>query len=67
MEVHGGADRGRLAHLPGHSRLRAGRPGPAVDRDQRWRQVHPSHVSQYGPEAATIGPPAGHPVLDTEP
>jgi uncharacterized protein YndB with AHSA1/START domain len=34
--------------------------------DQRWRQVHPSYVSQYGPEAATIGPPAGHPVLDTE-
>jgi hypothetical protein len=34
--------------------------------EQRWRQVHPSYVSQYGPEAATIGPPAGHPVLDTE-
>src|SRR5215467_9674372 len=32
--------------------------------DQRWRQVHPSYVSLYGPEAATLGPPAGHPVLD---
>ena len=29
-------------------------------------RLHPSYVSQYGPEAATIGPPAGHPVLDTE-
>jgi hypothetical protein len=26
--------------------------------------VHPSYVSRFGPEAATIGPPAGHPVLD---
>ena len=34
--------------------------------EQRWRQVHPSYVSRFGPEAATIGPPAGHPVLDTE-
>jgi uncharacterized protein YndB with AHSA1/START domain len=34
--------------------------------DQRWRQVHPSYVSRFGPEASTIGPPAGHPVLDTE-
>ena len=34
--------------------------------EQRWRQVHPSYVSQFGPEAATIGPPAGHPVLDAE-
>jgi uncharacterized protein YndB with AHSA1/START domain len=34
--------------------------------EERWRQVHPSYVGQYGPEAATIGPPAGHPVLDTE-
>ena len=34
--------------------------------DERWRQVHPGYVSQFGPEAATIGPPAGHPVLDTE-
>ncbi len=32
--------------------------------EQRWRQLHPAYVSQFGPEAATIGPPAGHPVLD---
>jgi uncharacterized protein YndB with AHSA1/START domain len=34
--------------------------------EQRWREVHPSYVSQFGPAASTIGPPAGHPVLDTE-
>ena len=34
--------------------------------EEHWRQVHPSYVSRYGPEAATIGPPAGHPVLDTD-
>ena len=33
--------------------------------EQRWRQVHPSYVSRFGPEASAIGPPAGHPVLDT--
>ena len=26
---------------------------------ERWRQVHPSYVQRLGPEAATIGPPAG--------
>ncbi len=25
----------------------------------RWREVHPSYVEELGPEAATIGPPAG--------
>src|SRR5262249_57717867 len=34
--------------------------------EQRWRQVHPSYVSRYGPEAATIRPPASHPVLAAE-
>ncbi len=34
--------------------------------EQRWRQVHPSYVSAFGPEASTIGPPTGHPVHDTE-
>jgi uncharacterized protein YndB with AHSA1/START domain len=34
--------------------------------EQRWRRVHPSYVSRFGPEASAIGPPAGHPVLDTE-
>jgi uncharacterized protein YndB with AHSA1/START domain len=32
--------------------------------EQRCRQLHPAYVSQFGPAAATIGPPAGHPVLD---
>jgi uncharacterized protein YndB with AHSA1/START domain len=43
----------------------AGQPLPWTG-EQRWRQVHPSYVSRFGPEAATIGPPAGHPVLDTD-
>ena len=25
----------------------------------RWREVHPEYVERMGPEAATIGPPAG--------
>ena len=25
----------------------------------RWREIHPSYVEEFGPEAATIGPPAG--------
>jgi hypothetical protein len=28
---------------------------PASD---RWQQVHPSYLDRFGPEAATIGPPA---------
>jgi uncharacterized protein YndB with AHSA1/START domain len=43
----------------------AGQPQPWTG-EQRWRQVHPSYVSRFGPEAATIGPPAGHPVPDTD-
>ena len=34
--------------------------------EERWRQVHPAYDSRFGPEASAIGPPAGHPVLDTE-
>ena len=36
-----------------------------LDRDsltewgERWRQVHPAYVERFGPEAATVGPPAG--------
>jgi len=26
---------------------------------ERWKQVHPSYVERFGPEAATIGPPEG--------
>jgi uncharacterized protein YndB with AHSA1/START domain len=33
-------------------------PGSAAD---RWRAVHPDYVAALGPEAATIGPPAGAP------
>ena len=25
----------------------------------RWREVHPGYVDEFGPEAATIGPPEG--------
>lgn len=25
----------------------------------RWREVHPTYVDRFGPEAATIGPPEG--------
>ena len=24
-----------------------------------WREVHPVYIEQFGPEAATIGPPEG--------
>ncbi len=41
----------------------AGTPPPWTV-EQRWRQLHPAYLSQFGPAAATIGPPAGHPVLD---
>jgi uncharacterized protein YndB with AHSA1/START domain len=33
----------------------AGLPAPG----DRWRQVHPTYVERFGPDAATIGPPAG--------
>jgi uncharacterized protein YndB with AHSA1/START domain len=26
---------------------------------ERWREVHPSYVERFGPEAAAIGPPPG--------
>lgn len=32
---------------------------PPWDPSDRWREVHPSYVDELGPEAATIGPPAG--------
>ena len=31
-------------------------PTPAT-----WSEVHPTYVQRFGPEAATIGPPEGHP------
>jgi uncharacterized protein YndB with AHSA1/START domain len=35
-----------------------GTPPPWTMSD-RWRAVHPDYVAELGPEAATIGPPAG--------
>ena len=32
---------------------------PAVPAGDRWAQVHPAYVEEFGPEAPTIGPPAG--------
>jgi uncharacterized protein YndB with AHSA1/START domain len=32
---------------------------PSWSASDRWREVHPSYVEELGPEAATIGPPAG--------
>ena len=26
---------------------------------ERWRQIHPVYVAELGPEASTVGPPAG--------
>ena len=37
------------------ARLAGTEPPPAG----RWTQVHPGYVTRFGPEAATIGPPAG--------
>ena len=32
---------------------------PPWSASDRWRAVHPSYLEDFGPEAATIGPPAG--------
>jgi uncharacterized protein YndB with AHSA1/START domain len=32
--------------------------GTPLDPSERWQAVHPGYVSRFGPEAATIGPPA---------
>jgi len=32
---------------------------PSGAAGERWRAVHPRYVEKFGPEAATIGPPAG--------
>jgi uncharacterized protein YndB with AHSA1/START domain len=39
------------SHLDGHE--------PGWSPSERWRELHPSYVDELGPEAATIGPPAG--------
>jgi uncharacterized protein YndB with AHSA1/START domain len=33
-------------------------PGNPTD---RWQQLHKSYIERFGPDASTIGPPAGHP------
>ena len=38
---------------------------PPWTAQQRWQQVHPDYVSEFGPAASTIGPPTGHPVRST--
>ena|SRR5690349_5029521 len=39
--------------------LSASLDGSSVDPGEVWQAVHPSYVSRFGPEAATIGPPGG--------
>jgi uncharacterized protein YndB with AHSA1/START domain len=34
---------------------------PTWQAGSRWQAVHPSYVEQFGPEAATVGPPADSP------
>lgn len=33
--------------------------GPPPKPGSRWAEVHPRYVEHFGPEAATVGPPAG--------
>ena len=39
--------------------LSASLDGSTLDTGAVWKSVHPEYVSRFGPEAATIGPPAG--------
>lgn len=34
---------------------------PPWDTSERWGEVHPGYVDDFGPEASAIGPPADHP------
>lgn len=43
----------------------AGQP-PGFEANERWAEVHPDYVNQFGPHAATIGPPESHPVSDVD-
>src|SRR3954447_24753703 len=38
--------------------LEASLTGLRMDAGARWGEVHPGYVERFGPEAATIGPPA---------
>ena len=33
---------------------------PAGDNGSNWREAYAGYIEQFGPEASTIGPPAGH-------
>jgi uncharacterized protein YndB with AHSA1/START domain len=37
-----------------------GTGGPSFRPGQRWAEVHPGYVAEFGPEAAAIGPPPGY-------
>ena len=41
----------------------AGEPLPFTPGDV-WKEVHPQYQERFGPEASTLGPPAGHAVSD---
>lgn len=38
-----------------------GAPPPAGSPRAAWERLNRAYVERFGPEAATIGPPAGHP------
>ena len=38
--------------------LEAALDGVEIDGESRWGEVHPGYVERFGPEAATLGPPA---------
>jgi hypothetical protein len=38
--------------------LEAHLDGEPLDSMERWQAVHPGYVERFGPEAATLGPPA---------
>ena len=41
----------------------AGTPSPWPT-GGRWKEANPVYVERFGPDASSIGPPAGHPVLE---
>ncbi len=61
LETHGKAARdgaGWHVCLASLAAYVAGRPAQREDMSA-WHEVHPHYVASFGPEAATIGPPAG--------
>ena len=39
----------------------AGRLSALADGNPHWKVLNDMHVERFGPEAATMGPPEGHP------